>query len=384
MINSTLYISGNLFPATAGDSILSQGLIERLFKITDLDVCSYGSEQDLLNTNFSDRKEHFFLTNKRVLKTSISKRILRFGSIKQVYSDELNLIIKKRLQQKKYSHIIVDHLRAYSLAKEMYDIFKRENIKLIYVAHNIEYHNLNENIRFINSWLEKLKLYLFNLNLKNLEFDILNKADITWALTNEDKIHLKSINPNGVYKIIPPYFKWGKVKPLASLNNKTKKLLILGSMDWYPNILGTLHFVENIFSKLINIDSNYKLYIVGKNPNREIRNLKSESIIVTGRVHSVDAYIKDCDLLVIPNRLGNGIKIKFYESISKGLPVISYSENIAGYKSELLKLPFVVSNEQEFIDSIIEVISNFELKKQFLNSFKFENKLDNKIFKINS
>ena len=143
MRNSTLYISGNLFPAIAGDSILSQGLIERLFKIIDLDVCSYGSEQDLLNTNFIDRKEHFFLTNKIVLKTSISKRILRFGSIKQVYSDELNLIIKKRLQQKKYSFIIVDHLRAYSLVKEMCDIFKRENIKLIYVAHNIEYHNLN-------------------------------------------------------------------------------------------------------------------------------------------------------------------------------------------------------------------------------------------------
>ena len=384
MNNKILFISGNLYPAIAGDSIFSQGLIDRLFQNHHLDVCSYGSYQDLDHTSFIDKKQHFFLANRTALKAAKWERIFKLGSIKQVYSKELNLIVKEKLRQNEYSFIVVDHLRVYSLVKDMHDILKQKEIKLIYIAHNIEYLNLKENIKFEKNWFNKINLYLSNRKLKKLEFEILKKADITWTLSDEDKNYLKLIEPNGNYKVINPYFDWKTVKLIETLKTNTKKLMILGSMNWYPNVVGTLHFIDKIFKPLLEIDPDYKLYIVGQKPKKIIQNKKSDSIIVTGKVKSVDKYIKDCDLLVIPNRLGSGIKIKFLESISKGLPIVSYPENVVGYKSKLLKFPFVVKNEKEFINSIVKLISNYELKKQFIESFKFESTLNCNIFSTKS
>ena len=375
-----LFISGNLFPSIAGDSIFSQGLIERLLKIATVDVCSYGTDHDIENSNFCDRKKRFTLLNKKVLKAAKWTRILRFGSVKQVYSKELCANIKEKLKQNNYSFVVVDHLRAYTLIKPIYKFLRAEKIKLIYMAHNIEYVNLNESIQYEMNWFKKVNLRLSNLRLKKLEFDLLQKADIIWTLSNNDRDILQSIAPKTTFKLIKPYFNWELVKQEKSLKRTSKKLMILGSMNWYPNVIGTLHFVEKVFNELLKTDPDYKLYIVGQRPDQKIKALNSDAIIVTGKVTSVDEYINLCDLLIIPNKLGSGIKIKFYESITKGLPVVSYPENTIGYESEMLKYPFVVLNECEFKNAIGAIILDFELKKQFLASFDFDNTLKNSIF----
>ncbi len=380
MKRKALIISGNLFPAISGDSIYSQGLIDRLFNLVKIDVCAYGSNEQLSKSIFNERQQFFSLINRSVLDKSKIQRLFNFGSIKQVYTDEMFLLVKNKIENNDYDYIIIDHLRVYSIVRGLYNLIKSKKIKIIYVAHNIEYVNLEESIKFEKNIFNKILMYFSNFGLKKLEQEILQRTHITWALTHEDKNKLKTISNKCVFYVVPTFFRWKKVKNNESLNLTSKTLLILGSMNWYPNVIGTTHFVKEVFNKIIEIDADFKLYIVGQKPTQTVKNLSSNSVIVTGRVESVDEYIKKSDVLIIPNKLGSGIKIKFYEAVFKGIPVICYEENIVGYYSKLLKKPFVVNNENDFVSSIFKVYSDFELKKNFLDSFVFENKLDSNIF----
>ena len=89
-----------------------------------------------------------------------------------------------------------------------------------------------------------------------------------------------------------------------------------------PNEDAVMYFVEEIFSKIQKSLPGVKLYIVGNNKLDSIRNLSSDTIIVTGRVDNLEDYYKNCRIFVIPTRYAAGIPYKFHEAASFGLPMV--------------------------------------------------------------
>jgi len=303
--------------------------------------------------------------------------VLKYGSIKQVYSKELSFLIKKKIKSHQYNFIILDHLRTFSLIKDLLPFIKERKIGIAYIAHNIEVDNLHEGLHYEKNIFKKIIYFISNFNLGRIEKHVLSISDVIFTLTEHDRVKLKKIMPDRKYKVLTPYFPWKRIKDNNSLGKPTKTLLILGSMNWYPNIEGTVHFIEKVFNKLINIDPEYKLFIVGNKPDTRILKKQNDNIIVTGRVSSVDPYIIQSDLLMIPNKTGSGIKIKFLEAVTKGLPVITYKENTVGYSSKFLKFPFVVSTSNEYILAIQQLINDYDLKRKFIESFEGQEPVSN-------
>lgn len=376
-----LYLNGNLLPTNSGDSIYSSSVIKRLtqFKIS---LITFGSNELWLKSELSNLNNitPYFVNRDSSFFNKLFK-VLFLGSIKQVYSKSYIDTLVKLAVSENFDYIIIDHLRVYSLYSRIKFVLN-SNSKLIYIAHNLEYVNLIEKINFDIGFFNRIKSLLFDWKLKKLELDALNFSDIIWTLTNEDLLLLKDkVKNKSKFKKLEPYCDYSLVK--SHLEISSKKLLILGGMDWYPNIEGTLHFVADVFSKLLMVDKEFKLYIVGRNPVEKIRKLQSSNIFVTGTVDNIDNYVQECDLLVLPNRLGTGIKVKVMEIIMKGLPVIMYSENKNGYDSELFIKPFVVNNSEEFITSIVYLTKNPSVRidfvkrtrEYFLENFNFDFKL---------
>ena len=266
-----------------------------------------------------------------------------------------------------YDYIIIDHLRTYSLYKSVKPLIDRTKSKLIYIAHNAEFKNHEQKLLNFTNRRKRLVYRLINRNIQKLELELVEESDFVWGLSQKDVDNLKEVSNVKNSLIVPPYFPWECQKDRATLGELSKKILILGSMQWYPNVEGALHFIDDIFPHVLQLDSNYKLYIVGQKPDQRLLDKQSDKIIVTGRVPSVDPYIKEADLLVIPNRFGSGIKIKLLESVIKGLPVIMYKENVDGYEHSEFKFPFVVKNSEEFIKAIFTINKNKSLKETFLN-----------------
>lgn len=362
-----LFLTSNFIPPFSGDAIFSQGLAIRLANKHCLTLVSFGKQEDWNSSPASKNISDYILIERHNTITNKSVQIIRYGSLLQMHSFKYISVLKSLLGTYHYDYIIIDHLRTYSLYKSVKPLIDRTKSKLIYIAHNAEFKNHEQKLLNFTNRRKRLVYRLINRNIQKLELELVEESDFVWGLSQKDVDNLKEVSNVKNSLIVPPYFPWECQKDRATLGELSKKILILGSMQWYPNVEGALHFIDDIFPHVLQLDSNYKLYIVGQKPDQRLLDKQSDKIIVTGRVPSVDPYIKEADLLVIPNRFGSGIKIKLLESVIKGLPVIMYKENVDGYEHSEFKFPFVVKNSEEFIKAIFTINKNKSLKETFLN-----------------
>lgn len=102
-------------------------------------------------------------------------------------------------------------------------------------------------------------------------------------------------------------------------------LLFTGSMDWMPNIDGVLWFVKDVLPSIRRRRPLCSFTIVGRRPVAAIRTLESVDplIQVTGTVADVRPYLWAGRVSVVPLRVGSGTRLKIYESMAAGIPVVS-------------------------------------------------------------
>ena len=346
-----LFISTNIYPIVGGDTIYSSGLIYRLSKKNNVKVLTFGENDNFINHPIYVNAKIICFPKLsgwlyKIIKLLFNKNLL------QDYSFAIKRFLKKD-QLQNYDYIVLDHLRCYSISKSVFNI-NRKQTKIIYVAHNVESMNQIEKLGALTK--KKFKNGLSN-NVHNLEKKMIDSCDSIWTLTKEDlNVITKSHHTNN--RVVKPYFPWKRIKYSDRNYKGNNELLILGSLNWYPNIQGILHFVNDIFPLIIEKNKTIKLNIVGQNPSSEILNLANSRINIYANVKSVDPYILKSDLLIIPNRSGTGSKIKLLESIMKGLPVVLYKENVVGYDNLYLSRPFVVDNSSQFCESILDLLKN--------------------------
>lgn len=99
----------------------------------------------------------------------------------------------------------------------------------------------------------------------------------------------------------------------------------LGSMDWMPNIDATLDFVKEVLPRVRATLPDCRFKIIGRKPPAKIRELAANDpgIEVTGTVEEVQSHVHECDVIVVPLKAGGGTRIKIYEAMAMGVPVVS-------------------------------------------------------------
>ena len=99
----------------------------------------------------------------------------------------------------------------------------------------------------------------------------------------------------------------------------------LGSMDWRPNVEGVLWFVREVLPALRRAVPGVRLKIIGRNPTPSIRALAAAhgDIEVTGTVDEVQPHVHGCRVIAVPLLAGGGTRIKIFEAMAMGVPVVS-------------------------------------------------------------
>lgn len=112
----------------------------------------------------------------------------------------------------------------------------------------------------------------------------------------------------------------------------TPELLFVGSMDWQPNEDGIRWFVESVFHLVRARIPDVSLSIVGRSPSKALLALaeRSSGVSVTGAVPDVRPYLHRAAVSIVPLRIGGGTRIKIYEAMAAGVPVVSTSIGAEG------------------------------------------------------
>jgi glycosyltransferase involved in cell wall biosynthesis len=109
-------------------------------------------------------------------------------------------------------------------------------------------------------------------------------------------------------------------------------LVFVGSMDWLPNIDGMLWFASEILPLIRRQRPECGVTIVGRRPDPRLVALSVADplVKVTGTVDDVRPYLWDARVAILPLRVGGGTRMKVYESMAAGVPMVSTSVGMEG------------------------------------------------------
>jgi hypothetical protein len=355
-----LYIVENIYPLNSGNTIYSYGTMQLLLEVIDLDILTNSVLKDLPKLKVYDLRQFNkqFIVNNYLLRKFI--KIFEIFSNSKFINNSKVILLRSFFCNNSFDVIVFDHLisfKYYTLLKILFP-----NAKLIYISHNFEYINLLEEWKYGHKKKSRVYKAIFSFYLQRVEKKLIEDSSIVVLISEIDKLRIEShysidLSHKGI--VVNPTYQYDN---LNTNSIKSKSLVFLGSMGWYPNIDGVIYFVENYFRKLVSIDSEWKFYIVGNNPSIEILNLASSNIIVTGSVDDVNPYLEEAMFSVVPNRLGSGLKIKFHESTMKGIPTI--------VDRSILKTYGIIDYPEELVLSELEIfiglMNSSSYKKEYL------------------
>jgi glycosyltransferase involved in cell wall biosynthesis len=105
----------------------------------------------------------------------------------------------------------------------------------------------------------------------------------------------------------------------------SRDLVFIGSMDWMPNEDGIRWFASAVFSRIQERVPGARLKVVGRAPSPYLCELaaRNAAIEVTGTVPDVRPYLERAAICVVPLRVGGGTRLKIYEAMAMGVPVVA-------------------------------------------------------------
>lgn len=110
------------------------------------------------------------------------------------------------------------------------------------------------------------------------------------------------------------------------------QVVFVGSMDSAANIDAVGHFIQAVWPAVRAQVPQACFVVVGRNPPAALvaAGERSQGVRFTGAVPDVRPFLREAQLSVIPLRVGGGTRIKAFEAMALGCPVVSTSVGIEG------------------------------------------------------
>jgi polysaccharide biosynthesis protein PslH len=107
--------------------------------------------------------------------------------------------------------------------------------------------------------------------------------------------------------------------------------VFIGSMDWLANVDGIEYFMAEVWPLIVRQRPSARMLVVGRSPPPSlVERARGLNWHFTGFVDDVRTYVKDAAVSVIPLRIGGGTRLKAYEAMAMGCPVVSTAIGIEG------------------------------------------------------
>jgi glycosyltransferase involved in cell wall biosynthesis len=113
-------------------------------------------------------------------------------------------------------------------------------------------------------------------------------------------------------------------------------VVFTGSMDWAANIDGMQFFLNQVWPRVLAARPDARFVVVGRNPPPSLQALarNTSNVEFTGFVDDVRPYVHAAHAFVIPLLVGGGTRIKAFEAMAMGCPVVSTAIGIEGLEAQ--------------------------------------------------
>jgi polysaccharide biosynthesis protein PslH len=143
-------------------------------------------------------------------------------------------------------------------------------------------------------------------------------------------------------------------------------LVFVGSMDWMPNIDGIHWFSSEILPRIRAARKDLPVTIVGRTPPPSIAALARGDpyFRVTGTVPDVRPYLWEAALSIVPLRIGGGTRLKIYESMAAGCPVVSTAIGAEGLDATHGETIAIADAPEDFARLCLELAADAQARNK--------------------
>ena len=140
----------------------------------------------------------------------------------------------------------------------------------------------------------------------------------------------------------------------------------LGSMDWIPNVDAVAWFVRDILPAIKKRVPRVRFLIIGRNPPSQVLAMATASsdVEVTGTVPDVRPFLAQAETMVVPLRVGGGTRIKIFEAMAAGIPVVSTKIGAEGLEVTSGEDILLADDPVDFADKTCSLLEKPELRSK--------------------
>jgi glycosyltransferase involved in cell wall biosynthesis len=203
-------------------------------------------------------------------------------------------------------------------------------VPVVFFDHNVEYLVWQRLQRTEPRLHRRLALELEWRKMRRFEARTCARAQLTLAVSEPDRALLARTSPGARVRAIPTGVDTAYFTPQPG-RERPGELVFTGSMDWYPNEDGILHFAENTLPLIRRQVPRTAVTVVGRDPSPRLRAAAERAgLRLTGTVEDVRPYVAESAVYVVPLRVGGGTRLKIFEALAMAKPVVSTTVGAEG------------------------------------------------------
>jgi glycosyltransferase involved in cell wall biosynthesis len=322
-----------LHPTDRGGQIRTLGTLKELHKRHEIHFAALSDPRNIegprRSSEYSTR--HFSVEHFAPGRGSLRFFVQLAGSIYRAvpmavsrhYSRELKRKIDALIAAENYESIVCDFLAA---APNLTDLGQ-----CVLFQHNVETTIWQRHAEQSRSLLKRLFFQLQARKMEAYERKICRAAKHVIAVSEIDACRMKQMFGIETVTSVPTgvdaeYFAPRGVAPHLS------DIVFCGSMDWMPNVDAVLYFLSEILPLIRDKLPDATFTIAGRSPDAKVLRAVQglAGVCVTGKVEDMRPYLWGAKISVVPIRIGGGTRLKIYECMAAGVPVVSTTVGAEG------------------------------------------------------
>ena len=167
--------------------------------------------------------------------------------------------------------------------------------------------------------------------VKRKELSIYAKSDLVIAISEADQAILLAEGKRLAVEVIPLIHRIGALS--AKIRTGGCRLMFVGNFGHVANSDAIIYFCHEVLPLIRGALPDVHLSIIGNFPPEAVSNLAGANVEVLGYVPEIVPFYESSDICVAPLTWGGGLKGKIAEAMFYGVPVVSTTIGIEGFRS---------------------------------------------------
>lgn len=246
-------------------------------------------------------------------------------AVSRYASNELKLKIDALIAAEHYDSIVCDFLAA---APNLTDLGL-----CVLFQHNVETTIWQRHAQQSSSPLKKAFFQMQANKMQAYEKEVCKRSKHVIAVSDIDALRMRHMFGIENVTSVPTgvdveYFATRGVAP------HTSDIVFCGSMDWLPNVDAVEYFLSEVLPRIHEQIPGATFTIAGRSPDaRVLKAVQGRTgVSVTGKVQDMRPYLWGSTISIVPIRIGGGTRLKIYECMAAGVPVVSTTVGAEGLR----------------------------------------------------